>query len=281
MKATTDGHRVAIRPSLGPDVGGYPERTAVPQSAFRAPKAGERPSCAIHPLSIGGKEDPVRLVFTAAPGQAGKAKDEQAVAKVADRIAAKQAERHQAPEGGVADALGGGEAGPLLAVGILAHALELDVVLRRVTLDERVVLRVPVVALGEPLGGDAWAVRADVTKPDDIARMVDEPYKRWGRLDVLFNNAGVIRVQPMLEVTEAEWDRVMDVNLRAGIMLTHALLPAMATVIGVVVQLMVDVPVPRPRADQPVQRGRPADRDGARAGSGPHRASGAGARRGR
>jgi meso-butanediol dehydrogenase/(S,S)-butanediol dehydrogenase/diacetyl reductase len=59
------------------------------------------------------------------------------------------------------------------------------------------------------------AVRADVTRAEDIARMVDEPYRRWGRLDVLFNNAGVIRVQPMLEVTEAEWDRVMAVNLRA------------------------------------------------------------------
>src|SRR5438876_193101 len=63
------------------------------------------------------------------------------------------------------------------------------------------------------LGG--VAVQADVTRPADIARMVEEPYKRWGRLDVLFNNAGVIRVQPMLEVTEAEWDRVMSVNLRA------------------------------------------------------------------
>jgi meso-butanediol dehydrogenase/(S,S)-butanediol dehydrogenase/diacetyl reductase len=59
------------------------------------------------------------------------------------------------------------------------------------------------------------AVRADVTRAEDIARMVDEPYRRWGRLDVLFNNAGVVRVQPMLEVTEAEWDRVMAVNLRA------------------------------------------------------------------
>jgi NAD(P)-dependent dehydrogenase (short-subunit alcohol dehydrogenase family) len=59
------------------------------------------------------------------------------------------------------------------------------------------------------------AVRADVTKPDDIARMVEEPYRRWGRLDVLFNNAGVIRVQPLFDVTEVEWDRVMDVNLRA------------------------------------------------------------------
>jgi meso-butanediol dehydrogenase/(S,S)-butanediol dehydrogenase/diacetyl reductase len=59
------------------------------------------------------------------------------------------------------------------------------------------------------------AVRADVTRPEDIDRIVDEPYRRWGRLDVLFNNAGVIRVQPMLEVTAEEWDRVMDVNLRA------------------------------------------------------------------
>ncbi len=59
------------------------------------------------------------------------------------------------------------------------------------------------------------AVKADVTRDEDIERMLEEPYRRWGRLDVLFNNAGVIRVQPMLEVTGAEWDRVMSVNLRA------------------------------------------------------------------
>ena len=59
------------------------------------------------------------------------------------------------------------------------------------------------------------AVQADVTRPADVARMLEEPYRRWGRLDVLFNNAGVIRVQPLLDVTEAEWDRVLDVNLKA------------------------------------------------------------------
>jgi NAD(P)-dependent dehydrogenase (short-subunit alcohol dehydrogenase family) len=59
------------------------------------------------------------------------------------------------------------------------------------------------------------AVKADVTREADIERMLEEPYRRWGRLDVLFNNAGVIRVQPMLEVTTEEWDRVMNVNLRA------------------------------------------------------------------
>jgi meso-butanediol dehydrogenase/(S,S)-butanediol dehydrogenase/diacetyl reductase len=59
------------------------------------------------------------------------------------------------------------------------------------------------------------AIRADVTREEDITRMVEEPYRRFGRLDVLFNNAGVIRVEPLLDVTRNEWDRVMDVNLRA------------------------------------------------------------------
>jgi meso-butanediol dehydrogenase / (S,S)-butanediol dehydrogenase / diacetyl reductase len=67
--------------------------------------------------------------------------------------------------------------------------------------------------LAAELGG--VGVTADVTRAADIPRMVDEPYRRWGRLDVLFNNAGVIRVEPLLEVTEAEWDRVLAVNLRA------------------------------------------------------------------
>ena len=67
--------------------------------------------------------------------------------------------------------------------------------------------------LAAELGGAA--VRADVTNAADIDRMIDEPYRRWGRLDVLFNNAGVIRLQPMLDVTDAEWDRVLGVNLKA------------------------------------------------------------------
>jgi NAD(P)-dependent dehydrogenase (short-subunit alcohol dehydrogenase family) len=73
------------------------------------------------------------------------------------------------------------------------------------------------------------ALRADVTKPADIACMVDEPYRRWGRLDVLFNNAGVIRVQPMFDVTEADWDRVMDVNLRAVFFVLQAVAKRMVT----------------------------------------------------
>ncbi|HEV8141812.1 MAG TPA: SDR family oxidoreductase, partial [Methylomirabilota bacterium] len=70
-----------------------------------------------------------------------------------------------------------------------------------------------VTKLGDELG--QVAIQTDVTRADDIVAMIAEPYRRWGRLDVLFNNAGVIRVEPLLDVTESEWDRVMNVNLRA------------------------------------------------------------------
>jgi meso-butanediol dehydrogenase/(S,S)-butanediol dehydrogenase/diacetyl reductase len=81
--------------------------------------------------------------------------------------------------------------------------------------------------LAAELGGAA--VRADVTNAADVARMVDEPYQRWGRLDVLFNNAGVIRLQPMLDVTEAEWDRVLGVNLKAVFFVLQAAARRMKT----------------------------------------------------
>jgi len=72
------------------------------------------------------------------------------------------------------------------------------------------------------------AVPADVTRAADVARMVDEPYRRFGRLDVLFNNAGVIRIEPLLDVTEAEWDRVMAVNLKAVFFVLQAAARRMA-----------------------------------------------------
>jgi NAD(P)-dependent dehydrogenase (short-subunit alcohol dehydrogenase family) len=81
--------------------------------------------------------------------------------------------------------------------------------------------------LAGELGG--VAVQADVTRAGDVARMVDEVYARFGRLDVLFNNAGVIRLQPMLEVTETEWDRVLGVNLKAVFFVLQAVAKRMKT----------------------------------------------------
>ncbi|MDF1586511.1 glucose 1-dehydrogenase [Marinimicrococcus flavescens] len=65
-------------------------------------------------------------------------------------------------------------------------------------------------------GGAARAVTADVSKDADTKRMIAEAVDGFGRLDVLVNNAGVTHLnQPLVEVTEADFDRCMNVNVKA------------------------------------------------------------------
>jgi NAD(P)-dependent dehydrogenase (short-subunit alcohol dehydrogenase family) len=67
----------------------------------------------------------------------------------------------------------------------------------------------------EELGGRALAVRCDVTRTDDVRGALEKTIETFGRLDVAFNNAGIeYKIQPVAEVTEAEWDRIMDIDLR-------------------------------------------------------------------
>ena len=63
-------------------------------------------------------------------------------------------------------------------------------------------------------GGTAVSMRSDVSDPEQSAAAVDFAIDRFGRLDVLVNNAGVVRVQPFLEVQPADWDFVHSVNAR-------------------------------------------------------------------
>ncbi len=71
-------------------------------------------------------------------------------------------------------------------------------------------------------GGEAEIVQADVTKMDDMARLVDTAWKRFGAVDILVNNAGVEHKSAFWDTTEAEYDTVMAVNLRAVFFLTQA-----------------------------------------------------------
>jgi len=65
-------------------------------------------------------------------------------------------------------------------------------------------------------GGEALAVPMDVTVSADFARLVDETLKRFGRIDVIVNNAGISHAnQPMLSVSEAEFDRLYQVNVKS------------------------------------------------------------------
>lgn len=76
-------------------------------------------------------------------------------------------------------------------------------------------------------GGTAKAFAADVTRAADCKAMVDEAVKTWGGLDILHNNVGVESRLDLMETTEAEWDRVMSVDLKSMLLATQAAVPAM------------------------------------------------------
>jgi NAD(P)-dependent dehydrogenase (short-subunit alcohol dehydrogenase family) len=78
-----------------------------------------------------------------------------------------------------------------------------------------------VVAGIEAVGRKAFAVHADVGVPADVARMFDDIRERFGRLDILVNNAAVQTAKPLLEVTDDEWDRVIRTNLTGCFLCTR------------------------------------------------------------
>ena len=78
------------------------------------------------------------------------------------------------------------------------------------------------IAAIQAAGGKAVAVQADVTSLTDTKNLVDQAYAQLGRCDILVNNAGIEKRAPFWDVTEADYDAVMDVNLKGAFFLTQA-----------------------------------------------------------
>lgn len=77
-------------------------------------------------------------------------------------------------------------------------------------------------------GGEALADKGSVTDPDAVLAMVDAALRRFGRLDVVVNNAGILRPARFDSMTPAEWETVLDVHLRGSLRLSQAAAPHLA-----------------------------------------------------
>ncbi|MBI1291414.1 SDR family oxidoreductase [bacterium] len=77
-------------------------------------------------------------------------------------------------------------------------------------------------------GGKARVYRHDVTNWDSAFALVEAVESELGPIDILVNNAGVSRRVPLLEMSEREWDRVLDINLKGQFITTRAVMPGMA-----------------------------------------------------
>lgn len=112
---------------------------------------------------------------------------------------------------GAAIAVACAEAGADVAVGYLEH-------------EEAAV---GTVALVEEAGGKAEAYRADVTDPDQVEAMVGKALDRFGRIDGLVNNAGVMPESAALDMSVEEWRQVIDVDLTGPFLCSRAVAPTM------------------------------------------------------
>jgi NAD(P)-dependent dehydrogenase (short-subunit alcohol dehydrogenase family) len=87
-------------------------------------------------------------------------------------------------------------------------------------------------ALAGKTGGEATALRADVSKAEDVKHLVDQTIARYGRLDILFNNAGVGYSSPffmgsVVDTPEEDWIGVLNVNLKSIFLTTKMAIPHM------------------------------------------------------
>ena len=76
-------------------------------------------------------------------------------------------------------------------------------------------------------GGEAIFVQTDVSKEDQVKRMVEKTIEAYSTIDILFNNAGYMATKKLHETTNEEWDKVMDVDLKGAFWCSKYVIPHM------------------------------------------------------
>jgi len=79
----------------------------------------------------------------------------------------------------------------------------------------------------EALGSEALAVEVNVASESSVKQLASETFNRFGRVDVLVNDAGIYLKAPVVEITEENWDRIINVNLGGNFFCCRAFIPSM------------------------------------------------------
>ncbi len=94
----------------------------------------------------------------------------------------------------------------------------------------------------EQAGGKALAIEADVSDPVQVQRLVNAALLAVGQIDVLVNNAGILQEKPFLETSDADWQRMMAVDLGSVFLMCRSVLPGMVALGGgVIVNIASDL----------------------------------------
>ena len=105
---------------------------------------------------------------------------------------------------------GGGQGlGREMALALAEAGADVAVVQRRAAVAEQTAEEI------RKLGRDSFAMKVDVSKAEDIRNMVLAAKERFGKIDILINNAGISHHAPAAELSEDDWDRMMDINLKS------------------------------------------------------------------
>lgn len=80
----------------------------------------------------------------------------------------------------------------------------------------------------EKNGGEAIAIKCDVSKKGEVDEMINKTVEKWSKIDILVNNAGICQFKPFLDLTEEEWDRTLNINLKGYFLCAQAAAKEMA-----------------------------------------------------
>jgi 3-oxoacyl-[acyl-carrier protein] reductase len=90
----------------------------------------------------------------------------------------------------------------------------------------------------EQIQGKALAFPLDVTNSMQVKNIIETILQRFGKIDIIVNNAGIINVKPIVQMTDTEWENIIDINLKGVFLCCRAVIPSMvATNQGIIINI--------------------------------------------